>query len=168
MASPHVAGGAALVWSVRAGLTVGQLETVLRSTSVDLGAAGRDDHYGSGRLDVLAALNASSSTDKTKPTIISRVPARDATGVKLNASVTIRFSEPVQGISPATLRLKSLRTGLFVPVAVRLSVGKGTATIDPVANLRPNERYTAYVLTGVTDLSGNKLTPSSWTFRTRP
>jgi subtilisin family serine protease len=57
MASPHVAGGAALVWSARPGLDVAELEAVLRESSLDLGDPGRDDRFGSGRLDVLAALS---------------------------------------------------------------------------------------------------------------
>lgn len=56
MASPHVAGVAALVWAARPSLGVGQLEGVLRASAVDLGLAGRDDQYGSGRVDAAAAL----------------------------------------------------------------------------------------------------------------
>ena len=57
MASPHVAGVAALVWADRPGLNVAELEAVLRASATDLGAAGRDDHYGSGRIDAEAALS---------------------------------------------------------------------------------------------------------------
>ncbi len=58
MASPHVAGVAALIWAARPSLTVAELEAVLRTSSVDLGAPGRDDYYGSGRIDAAAALAA--------------------------------------------------------------------------------------------------------------
>jgi subtilisin family serine protease len=58
MASPHVAGVAALIWSERSGLNVEKLEAVLRTSSVDLGAPGRDNYYGSGRVDAAAALDA--------------------------------------------------------------------------------------------------------------
>jgi subtilisin family serine protease len=56
MASPHVAGVAALIWAARPGLDAAELEAVLRASATDLGAAGRDDHYGSGRVDAAAAL----------------------------------------------------------------------------------------------------------------
>ena len=56
MASPHVAGVAALIWSARPGLTVAELEAVLRASAVDLGDPGRDNVYGSGRIDAEAAL----------------------------------------------------------------------------------------------------------------
>jgi subtilisin family serine protease len=57
MASPHVAGVAALIWSARPGLGVAELETVLRMSAADLGDPGRDDVYGSGRVDAEAALS---------------------------------------------------------------------------------------------------------------
>jgi Subtilase family/Bacterial Ig-like domain len=56
MAAPHVAGVAALIWAARPGLDVDGLEAVLRTTAVDLGDPGRDDRYGSGRVDAAAAL----------------------------------------------------------------------------------------------------------------
>ena len=58
MASPHVAGVAALVEAARPGLTVDQVEAVLRSSAVDLGTPGRDNQYGDGRVDAAAALTA--------------------------------------------------------------------------------------------------------------
>jgi len=58
MASPHVAGVAALVEAARPGLTVDQVEAVLRSSAVDLGTPGRDNQYGDGRVNAAAALTA--------------------------------------------------------------------------------------------------------------
>ena len=56
--SPIVAGIAALVWSARPTLTVDQLEAVLRASATDLGTPGRDNLYGSGRVDAAAAITA--------------------------------------------------------------------------------------------------------------
>ena len=56
MASPHVAGVAALVWAARPGLAVDELEAVLRSSAVDLGDPGHDVDFGDGRIDAAAAL----------------------------------------------------------------------------------------------------------------
>ncbi|MEA3510410.1 MAG: cell wall-binding repeat-containing protein [Actinomycetota bacterium] len=55
-AAPHVAGVAALVLSVDPGLAVGELETILSSTAVDLGSNGWDPVYGAGRVDAEAAV----------------------------------------------------------------------------------------------------------------
>jgi type VII secretion-associated serine protease mycosin len=58
MATPHAAGLAALVWSRHMGWTNDQVEWVIESSAVDLGDAGRDDMYGWGRIDMLAAVKA--------------------------------------------------------------------------------------------------------------
>ena len=53
--APHTAGAAALLLSANSSLTADQLQFCLESTSVDLGATGKDNLYGSGRIDVWAA-----------------------------------------------------------------------------------------------------------------
>ena len=61
-ASPLAAGTAALVWSVNGALTADQVESILRRTAHDLGAAGADELYGSGRIDTGAAVRAAAAT----------------------------------------------------------------------------------------------------------
>ncbi len=56
MASPHVAGLAALVWSRHLGWTPDQVAWAIESTARDRGAAGRDDRFGWGRIDAHAAV----------------------------------------------------------------------------------------------------------------
>ncbi len=56
LAAPHVAGAALLVWSDQPSLTAEQVWEALRDNAVDLGAAGWDEYYGYGRLDVFRAL----------------------------------------------------------------------------------------------------------------
>lgn len=58
MATPHVAGVAALVWSAKPTATNVQVRQALTSTAVDLGAAGRDNYYGHGLVQALAATEA--------------------------------------------------------------------------------------------------------------
>ena len=48
--SPHVAGAAALVLSAMPGLSPDELQSYLESWAVDMGTAGKDNVYGSGRL----------------------------------------------------------------------------------------------------------------------
>ncbi len=55
MASPHVAGMAALVWSHFPQCTNAQIRNVLAVTAEDLGAAGRDNSYGFGLVRAKAA-----------------------------------------------------------------------------------------------------------------
>ncbi len=52
MATPMASGLAALVWSVRPGLTAAQVKDILQRTAVDLGSLGWDPQYGYGRISV--------------------------------------------------------------------------------------------------------------------
>ena len=58
MATPHVAGVAALVWANARSATVAQLRAALHSTARDLGAPGRDVAFGYGMVQAKAALDA--------------------------------------------------------------------------------------------------------------
>ncbi|NKQ35156.1 MAG: peptidase S8 [Chloroflexi bacterium] len=55
-AAPHAAGLAAAVWSRQPGLTNAQVRAAIQNTAVDLGAAGRDDQFGYGRIDAYEAV----------------------------------------------------------------------------------------------------------------
>ncbi len=280
MASPHVAGVAALVWADRPGLNVRKLEAVLRSSAVDLGNPGWDRYFGDGRLDAAAALDAPvpdplpelepapgpvdpftleftypdrptrvtgrftvtwtanypvwdgflvryswrlvggqcpwewdsptgytflpfstqraqnlsagycylyyvvavdeegrvaealsdpvSVVDVVRPTVRSRTPAANATGVAPGTSVRVGFSEPVRGVSGSTLRLKNLTTGRWVNAAVRYNSASNMATIDPSRAMIRGNRYAVYATSGIQDRSGNHLRSTSCTFRTAP
>ena len=63
MATPHVAGAVALMKSANPGLTHDDLKAILEDTSVDLGAAGKDNVYGSGRIDAYEAVLQSATSD---------------------------------------------------------------------------------------------------------
>lgn len=57
MATPLAAGIAALVWSKHPEWNAKQVRAQLEKTSVDLGAPGKDNTFGYGRIDALAALS---------------------------------------------------------------------------------------------------------------
>jgi thermitase len=56
MATPYVAGLAALIWSFDPSLTHDQVRTIIQSTADDLGAPGKDDYFGYGRINAGHAL----------------------------------------------------------------------------------------------------------------
>ena len=63
MATPHVAGLAALLWSERPDLTSAQVVEAITSTALDVNAdtyPGRDDYLGWGRIEAAEALSATS------------------------------------------------------------------------------------------------------------
>jgi subtilisin family serine protease len=57
MATPHVSGIAALIWTAYPTKTPAQVRAALLNTAQDLGAAGRDDYYGYGLVQAKAALD---------------------------------------------------------------------------------------------------------------
>ena len=57
MASPHVAGVAALVWGHNASWTNAEIRAALQASAEDLGASGRDNEYGYGLVRAQAALS---------------------------------------------------------------------------------------------------------------
>lgn len=57
MASPHVAGVAALLFAAKPSATPAQVRDALTSTALDLGAAGRDNEYGFGMVRAFEALD---------------------------------------------------------------------------------------------------------------
>ncbi|NHA13886.1 S8 family serine peptidase [Thioalkalivibrio sp. XN279] len=56
MATPHVAGVAALVWSRVPGATAAQVREALQATAIDLGPSGRDNAYGFGLVQAADAI----------------------------------------------------------------------------------------------------------------
>lgn len=55
MATPHVSGVAALVWSNHSTCTAAQIRTTLQKSAMDLGTAGRDSEFGFGLVQAKAA-----------------------------------------------------------------------------------------------------------------
>jgi serine protease len=58
MATPHVAGVAALVWSHNSGWSNAQIRDALQQSAEDLGPAGKDNFFGYGLVQACAALTA--------------------------------------------------------------------------------------------------------------
>ncbi len=57
MATPHVSGVAAALWAANPALSHNDIESIIKATTADLGAANFDTVYGYGRVDLVAALD---------------------------------------------------------------------------------------------------------------
>jgi methionine-rich copper-binding protein CopC len=101
------------------------------------------------------------NTDKTPPTVILTDPATSATGITLNKSINITFSEEMDSstITSSTITLMQGTT----PVAATVSYTGTKATLTLTGNLTPNKVYTGTVTTGAKDLAGNALS-GNYTF----
>jgi len=76
--APIVAGVAALVMSANPNLSASQVQTVLKQSADDLGTAGWDTSYGSGRVNAARAVDLAITTntsDTTPPTVSITSPA---------------------------------------------------------------------------------------------
>ena len=67
MATPHVAGVAALVWNNQPGASASDIRQAMTSTAEDLGSAGRDNAFGYGLVNARAALDALQSVEPPPP-----------------------------------------------------------------------------------------------------
>jgi subtilase family protein len=99
MATPHVAGAAAILRSLRPDMSVADLKAALMATSLDLGAPGKDNSFGAGRIDVAQLLKTyaplrsnlykvSSATGATIQFTIEGTPARASHNYWLLGSVS--------------------------------------------------------------------------------
>ncbi len=83
MATPHAAGVAALMLSKNPDLFPIEIDSILQVTAVDLGTAGKDNDFGSGRIDAVLAMEA----------IITEGGTLEGTVTNLNNSATIENVE---------------------------------------------------------------------------
>jgi thermitase len=99
--APVTAGVAALMMAARPDLGGDRIESLMYSTAVDLGAAGRDPVFGYGRVDAAAALRATvayqSPVDSTAPVAAIAAPLANGSvsglvGVTVNASDNVGVS----------------------------------------------------------------------------
>jgi hypothetical protein len=133
------------------------------------GAAGivSDDALRPQRLpaDVVVHFSLATTTDFTRPTIVSRTPANLAVGVGLDVAPSATFSE---GLDPATVTAADFAVWSgMTAVPGTLSYDTKTFTIRflPTTQLAVGTTYTVWVI-GIQDLSGNTILSTSWTFTT--
>ena len=83
-ASPLTASVVALMLSANPALQPSQVDSILASSSDDLGTAGRDDYFGHGRINAgraVAAAKATTTTDTSVPVVSASVPSTIVTGI---------------------------------------------------------------------------------------
>jgi hypothetical protein len=104
--------------------------------------------------------------DTIAPTAIVASPTSGATGVSRFIDPVIAFSEKVTNVTPTTLVLRDVTTGIAVPATVTLDQTRRQARIVTPDRLSPLRRYRVEVRSGITDLSGNALVPANRGFTT--
>ena len=101
------------------------------------------------------------TANTTGPVISSQTPASGATGVLVASNVSATLSESV---IPSTISFVLKNGSTTVGSAITYDVASHTVTLDPTANLAASTTYTATL--SVPDVSGNTMSPVSWSFTT--
>ncbi len=101
MATPHVSGVAALIIAAGAATTPAAIQTRLESTATDLGAAGKDNEFGSGLINASSAVAGGSATSQL----------RIFSGVISGTTVT-RQSDIVVVATNGTFTITNAQTGI--------------------------------------------------------
>ena len=97
MASPHVAGAAAIVLSLRPNATPSQVRQVLTSSATDAGPAGVDPIYGAGLLDIAKVVAAANALPASSP-----VPTPEPTPTPTPAPAPQPEPQPAPTTQPST------------------------------------------------------------------
>lgn len=105
--------------------------------------------------------------DRTAPTITFRDPTAGATGVPVDATLSARFSEPVEGVTTSTMQLRDPR-GRLIAATVSFTPWERTARLTPNEPLQPGTRYRLTLTSAIKDWSGNKFAGASWSVETAP
>lgn len=107
--------------------------------------------------------------DLTAPTV-TMVPLNNATGVAINATIQLTFSEAMDltTINSTNIVLRNAGTSAVVPVTVTYNTSTNIATVTPTGSLSNATNYTLTITTAVTDVSGNALAPFISSFTTAP
>lgn len=103
MATPHVAGLAALVLAHYPSYTPDQVASAILDNAVDLGTTGWDEHYGCGRIDAYAAL--ANGAIGTEPLCLSTASQaaeedRDPTGRRAAPEPAFAPGQIIVGLEP--------------------------------------------------------------------
>ncbi|WP_019026523.1 S8 family serine peptidase [Colwellia piezophila] len=99
MATPHVTGVAALVWSNNPNCSADDVRSALKNTAIDLGVAGRDDKTGFGLVQAKAASDALAAScgggGTTPPPTTGNVLENGVAKANLGSSTELSFTMDV-------------------------------------------------------------------------
>ena len=155
MATPVVAGLAALIWSHFPSLTNQEVRDIIKGSSENIDAL-NDPKYsgkiGNGRINAHQALSS---------LIISVAPSNGSISVPSTTDITVNFSQAMDQASVQNaFSTNPITTGTFSWVG-------DTMTYNPTNNLTIETTYTVTIGTGAMSTSGSTLSSDySWSFTT--
>lgn len=172
-AAPAVAGVVALIMSANAALSPSQVQNILTSTAVDLGAAGRDAYFGWGRVDAQAAVAAALATvgaDTQRPSVAIAAPMGGAS-VSGTVAVDVSASDNV-GVQRVELRANGALVATDTAAPYQFSwntaaFANGGVTLTAVAyDAAGNSQVSAPAAVSVANAAAPDTTPPTVRFST--
>lgn len=160
LASPVTAGVVALMMAAKPTLANSQVESLLYSSSVDLGSAGRDIYFGYGRINAAAAVAAAQSavtTDTTAPSAAISAPAALATVSGL-VPINVTATDNV-GVTRVELRVNGVLASTDLSAPYQFSwdsnkVANGSASLVATAfDAAGNSKASSSVSVNVANIS---------------
>ncbi len=110
------------------------------------------------------------TTDLTAPTVVSTVPANNATNIAIASAIIATLSEPLDAATVTGTNVLLQSGALTVPATLSYTAGSTTITLTPSSPLGYNITYTATLkggATGIKDVAGNALASDyAWNFTT--
>ena len=179
MAAPHVAGVAALVWSVNPELTAEQVRKILCDTADDLGPPGRDEKFGCGRVNAYKAVRAAQEgavvpppPSRPRPTMeeltveVDRGCGPSGTSYEVGEMITISYTVPEDATvkiyrvgyaeAPELLTTRSATAGVTQTAALVRAERAGVETVVIQARTEAGEVLTAACTYSIGGVSVNK------------
>ena len=106
------------------------------------------------------------------PTVTTRAPAANATGVSQTGDLSATFNEAVTGVSSTSFTLRTA-AGSAVAATVSYNATTRVATLNPTTNLAADTRYTATLTGGAaairdTGTPSAPLVTTTWSFTSGP
>jgi hypothetical protein len=153
-------------------VTMTPVSPLLEDTEYTYQCANAIDLTGNGQNNSSSYFYTGNGPVTTGPTVVQVNPPNGMTNVPINtqngpwygSSLGILFSEPVSSASLGQITLTP-QGGSAIPIGVYPEDGNYMAWVQLPYSLAPNTLYT-FNITGVTDLTGNLMTPVTSTFTT--
>jgi len=99
--------------------------------------------------------SASQEIDTSAPVVASLNPAYKATGVLVDRTIQVQFSEPIHPADITTANFKFLLDGQNLPVSLSQSSDLSLVTMTPATNLLFGKTYAIRIEAGLHDLADN-------------
>lgn len=105
--------------------------------------------------------------DLTVPSVSIISPSNNATNIPTNPLIHVNFSEIVQNVNTSNLTLRvGSQSGSTIAISQITQGANNRYTFTPTVALKEKTTYFVVASNGITDLQGNKLVTSSFSFTT--